>query len=128
MGDEVITEVEVREQEDTPPSPPPVIGRRTMSMMSDAEPPPDIPVRTEASYQLVVGAIPELAEGYDTIGAHVDDGFGGNMDYELVPAPIKVVKDVPVSVYEAPTPCKLFTQYIVQTFHYTPSCSIQEGE
>lgn len=97
-------------------------------MMSDAEPPPDIPVRTEASYQLVVGAIPELAEGYDTIGAHVDDGFGGNMDYELVPAPTKVVKDVPVSVYEAPTPCKLFTQYIVQTFHYTPSCSVQEGE
>ncbi len=80
-----------------------------MSMLSDGEPPPDIPTRTEASYQLVVGAIPELPEGYDTVRDH-DDNAGGNMDYELVPAPVRVVKDAPVSVYEAPTPCKQLTQ------------------
>ncbi len=103
VGDEVIEEVESREKESTPPSPPPIVKPRTMSMMSNGEPPPAIPVRTQESYQLVRSIPEEIPDNYDTVKTH-DDGVGGTDDYEMVPAPSgPVVKDAPTSVYEAPT-------------------------
>lgn len=106
MGDDVINEAESREQADGSPSPPPV-GRRTMSMLSEA--PPAIPTRTEASYHLVDSVSEqdeELGEGYDMIRKDQQD-TGGVLDYEMVQAGPLPGKDAPPTVYEAPTPCKL---------------------
>ncbi len=105
VGDDVISEVDkTNESENTPPSPPPTLKPRTLSMVSDGEP-PAIPVRTQESYQLIK-SIPEedSPESYGNVNSQ---GVGGVDDYEMVPALSgPVVKDVPVSVYEAPTPCE----------------------
>ena len=90
-------------EEEQSPSPPP-IGQRTMSMLSDA--PPEIPVRTEASYHLIE-EVPDEVESaeYKEVRADEENFVGGTADYELISTG-PVVKDVPGSTYEAPTPCK----------------------
>ena len=76
------------------------------------EPPPEIPVRTEASYHLVE-EVPDEVEpaDYKEIRAEEENFVGGTADYELISTgPLE--RDVPGSTYEAPTPCKELLLYV----------------